>query len=284
MVYTLPGLELHYRAVGEGTPVVLLHGLGCNGQLMEGCMEPVFRAHPGYRRFYPDLPGMGASSARASLDWAGSDRILDALLAFLDDAVPGDFLLAGESYGGYLARGILARRPERVKGLLLLCPMVRPAQAHRTLPKGTAWAGDADFLAGLTPEEREGFCLYAAVADAETYARYARDILPGLTASDPDFLAELDRHYGFSFDVDAAVRALDYPGPVLMVAGRQDTCVGYRDLLALLEDYPRATYAVLDLAGHNLQVERPELFEALAGDWLTRVEGQRALLPPRKEH
>lgn len=34
---------------------------------------------------------------------------------------------------------------------------------------------------------------------------------------------------------------------------------------------PRCTSAVLDVAGHNLQLERPELFDALTADWLRRV-------------
>ncbi|WP_286167138.1 alpha/beta hydrolase [Clostridium sp. D33t1_170424_F3] len=56
------------------------------------------------------------------------------------------------------------------------------------------------------------------------------------------------------------------------MTGRQDGCVGYRDLWRLLEDYPRATFAVLDMAGHNLQIEQPELFHSLVENWLVRTE------------
>lgn len=62
-----------------------------------------------------------------------------------------------------------------------------------------------------------------------------------------------------------------FPRPSLIVTGRQDDMVGYVDQWALLPHYPRATFAVLDVAGHNLQFERPALFEALVGDWLDRV-------------
>jgi pimeloyl-ACP methyl ester carboxylesterase len=47
--------------------------------------------------------------------------------------------------------------------------------------------------------------------------------------------------------------------------------VGYLDQFDLLPHYPRATYAVLDTAGHNLQIEQPQLFNALMGEWLDRV-------------
>ena len=40
----------------------------------------------------------------------------------------------------------------------------------------------------------------------------------------------------------------------------------------ILERFPRATFAVLDLAGLNLQIEQPQLFHALINEWLDRVE------------
>ena len=39
-----------------------------------------------------------------------------------------------------------------------------------------------------------------------------------------------------------------------------------------MEKYPRATFAVLDLAGHILQIEQESLFNALVNEWLDRVE------------
>lgn len=36
--------------------------------------------------------------------------------------------------------------------------------------------------------------------------------------------------------------------------------------------YPRASFAVLDRAGHSLHLEQRGLFEALVGEWLDRVE------------
>ena len=58
--------------------------------------------------------------------------------------------------------------------------------------------------------------------------------------------------------------------------GRQDSAVGYVDAWHVLENYPRATYAVLDRAGHGLGEEQKGLFRALAGEWLDRVEESSA--------
>lgn len=46
------------------------------------------------------------------------------LITFIEIISTEKFLLVGESYGGYLAKGILAKMFERVSGLLLVCPVV----------------------------------------------------------------------------------------------------------------------------------------------------------------
>jgi pimeloyl-ACP methyl ester carboxylesterase len=55
------------------------------------------------------------------------------------------------------------------------------------------------------------------------------------------------------------------------VTGRQDSAVGYLGAWELLDHYPRATFAVLDRAGHALPHEQPELLRALVSEWLDRV-------------
>lgn len=65
-----------------------------------------------------------------------------------------------------------------------------------------------------------------------------------------------------------------YRGPSLTLVGRQDIAVGYQDQWRLLDQYPHMSLAALDVAGHNLQLEQPQLFEALMGEWLDRVAAQ----------
>jgi len=57
------------------------------------------------------------------------------------------------------------------------------------------------------------------------------------------------------------------------VTGRHDHVVGYRDAFGLLEHYPRATFAVLDDAGHNAILEQPRVVGALLTEWLRRLPG-----------
>ena len=39
-----------------------------------------------------------------------------------------------------------------------------------------------------------------------------------------------------------------------------------------VENYPRASFAMLDRAGHNLPIEQEALFTALVSEWVGRVE------------
>jgi pimeloyl-ACP methyl ester carboxylesterase len=47
--------------------------------------------------------------------------------------------------------------------------------------------------------------------------------------------------------------------------------VGYTDAWNRIGHYPRASFAVLDAAGHNILFEQRELCSALIADWLRRI-------------
>jgi pimeloyl-ACP methyl ester carboxylesterase len=104
----------------------------------------------------------------------------------------------------------------------------------------------------------------------ETYARTQREVVPGLDAADPAAVERIRGSFAGTFPMEPAGRP--YAGPTLFFLGRQDSSTGYRDAWPLLEHYPRASFAVLDRAGHNAQIEQPALFDALVHDWLDRVE------------
>lgn len=75
---------------------------------------------------------------------------------------------------------------------------------------------------------------------------------------------------GFSFSLDELPQP--FGGPALFLLGRQDHVVGYRDAWKILENFPRATFAVLDQAGHVPGIEQVQLCQALMSEWLDRVE------------
>ncbi|MBR8640464.1 alpha/beta hydrolase [Streptomyces tuirus] len=262
---------MHYVERGEGTPVLALHGWNPDHRLMLGCLEPVFSPRPGYRRLYPDLPGMGKSPAPPSI--ASSDDVLDAVRDFVEEAI-GDapFLLVGESYGGYLARALAADRPEQVLGLALICPIgVAVEPAERRLPDKQVVRSDPELLSSLDPQTAGRFADLAVVQTAGTLGRTRDEVLPGLDEADTEAMERIAQRYALTRDPESGEAFLR---PALILTGRQDHSVGYLDQFALLPHYPRASYAVLDSAGHNLQIEQPETFNALLGEWLDRVAAE----------
>ncbi|EJQ47076.1 hypothetical protein IEE_01699 [Bacillus cereus BAG5X1-1] len=266
MICRIKDAEIYYEIVGEGKPVIIIHGCAPDHRLMKRCMESVFQKYEDYQRIYIDLPGMGKSTAP---DWINSsDRIVEVLITFIEEIISAEeFLLVGESYGGYLARGILSKMFERVNGLLLVCPVVVAQPGKRLLPDKQVIVRDEEFLKTLTSTEREEFCELAVVANEYTYKRFKEEIKPGLDVANNEFIERLQKNYSFTLDFHRK----KYEKPVLLLAGRQDISVGYQDIVRIIEDYPRATLAVLDMAGHNLQIEQPDLFESLVWEWIRRT-------------
>jgi pimeloyl-ACP methyl ester carboxylesterase len=98
--------------------------------------------------------------------------------------------------------------------------------------------------------------------------RYEAYVAPGALLADQAALSRIGERWDLTPRPGDATQ-LDCP--TLVVAGRQDTTVGFAAALALAADYPRATFAVLDRAGHALPHEQPDLLTALVTDWLGRV-------------
>ena len=263
--------KVYYEEFGEGEPILIIHGLACNIELMKGCIEPIFKKVNDYKRIYIDLLGMGKSN-NCSLEYASSDKILEMLLSFIKEKIDKEFLLIGESYGGYLSRGILSKCYKNIEGLMLLCPMIIPDDTKRTLPEGNLKFHDKEFLEKIDKNKRELFLEYMIIANEKMYKRFEKEVISGIEQANNDFIKKLRENYSFSFNVDEEIKMINFSKPSLFITGRQDNAVGYYDLYNLLEDYPRATFAILDTAGHNLQIEQEEVFNSLFLNWLKRVE------------
>ena len=250
-------MTVHQVEHGSGVPLVTLHGVGVDHREIEAAVEAVVPA--GYRRIYPDLPGMGRTTAEGL---NGNDDVVRRLCDFLDHLAAGPVLLLGHSYGAYLARGVAARRPDAVRGLALLCPA---GERSRNVPEHQVVHQDADAHDELEPDHRAGFDEYFVARTRATARRYRDHVLPGTTTVDQ---AALERIFS-AWEVD--VGSATFAAPTLIVAGRRDSFVGYADAVDLVEQYPRATVALVDGAGHALVHERPDLFAALLADWLGRA-------------
>jgi pimeloyl-ACP methyl ester carboxylesterase len=266
----IKNISVNYKIIGQGKPIIMIHGYYPDHRLMTGCMEPIFSKTSGYKRIYIDLPGMGQTKAGKWI--TNSDIMLDIVIEFIETIIPNtNFLLAGQSYGGYLARGIVYRMGSKVDGLLLLCPCIVADSKNRNTPSHIVLKSDDDLLSQIDQVDASEFNEMQVVQTKRIWERYRDEILSGVKIADDKFLSTLQEHgYEFSFAVDN--RGKKFIKPTLMILGRQDPTVGYKDAWDILDNYPRATFAVLDSAGHNLQIEQEDVFNCLVNEWLTRIE------------
>jgi len=241
--------RVYYEVYGEGLPIINLHGFMLDHRVLKGCMEPIFSKRSNFKRIYFDLPGMGKTKAESWIK--NSDHMLELSIEFIKKIIPNQrYLIVSESYGSYIARGIIYKEPKYVEGAIFICPVIKAEHNKRSLPNND---------------------IPITQPSIKMLDRYKKEIQSALEIADSVFLDELNKvGYPFSFNVDDKIKKFDKPS--LFLLGKQDLAVGYRDAWDIIEKYPYATYAILDRTGHDLQIEKEVIFNFLVNEWLDRIE------------
>ncbi len=266
----IENITLFYEVYGQGKPIIMLHGWSLDHRHIVSSLEPCFQGRDQWQRIYVDMPGHGKTQGVDGIN--NMDDVLDVILKFIDNIIPGQrFVLAGMSVGGYLARGIVYRKSEMVDGLLLFVPRILADDEKRTLPPQVTLVKNPELLAELSPEEAKAL-QGAVIQNQKVVEKMRNDVFPAWSLTNWEFLQDLwkPENWGLSFDVDDLAEPL--PFPALILTGKQDDVVGYQDAWPIIDNYPRGTFAVLDKAGHGLEVDQEKLFHSLVDEWLDRVE------------
>jgi pimeloyl-ACP methyl ester carboxylesterase len=262
-------LTLAYRELGDGPPVLLLHGWPTSSYLWRDVM-PAIAANN--RAVAVDLPGYGGSSkpAGAKYDFAMYDAALDGFLGALGIESTA---LAVHDIGGPIGLHWAVHRPERVTHLMLLNTLLYPEfdemavkfvetlstpgpREQLTGPAGLEASmkfGLAD-EANLTPETLEAV-LEPFGTDAERSALAAAGI--GLDPSGFEEIARL---------MPEALRDT----PVRIVYGQHDRILPTvaETMARVKRDLPQAEITILPAAGHFLQEEAAEEIGDLLAEFL----------------
>ena len=262
-------IAFHTQVYGSGIPVVMLHGFVLDHRVMKGSIEHLL-VEKNFKRIYFDLPGMGLTKRSERVNHA--DEMIEAIVWHIKSLI-GDskFLLMGMSYGGYLARGVLDQLKDQVLGMFLFVPVVKPLSHLRRLPMHQVLKIETSFLESFSKEEQEAMMANNVVISAENYVREKAEILDAVEIADHEYLEKYQSEgYEASYDVDRD--AALFEGPVTLLAGKQDSVVGYEDQYELSLKYKRSTFAAIDVAGHGLQIDQPELFNAFVNNWISIFE------------
>ncbi len=112
----LDGLNVHYRVVGTGKPVVLLHGTGASLHTWEAFADNL---KDSFQLIALDLPAFGLTGGRADHDYS-MKMYTTFLKKFTEKLNLTQFDLAGNSLGGRIAWEFAAAYPDQVRRLVLM--------------------------------------------------------------------------------------------------------------------------------------------------------------------
>ena len=116
------GVNIHYNDVGEGEPILCLHGGGPGATAWSNFKQNIPAiTGAGRRMLMMDMPGYGKSdfpdgSSEDFFDFMGN--MIDAFLSAL--GIDGAVDIIGNSLGGQAALGLELQNPERIKHLVLI--------------------------------------------------------------------------------------------------------------------------------------------------------------------
>lgn len=117
----LKGRRISTLTLGDGPDVLLIHGLGAAKTSFFDTAAAL--RNEGYRVHAIDLPGFGSSTGPATAPYSAA-WFADTVVEWMDAMGIDRVHTVGNSMGGRVALEVGLRAPERVGGLVLLCPAV----------------------------------------------------------------------------------------------------------------------------------------------------------------
>jgi 2-hydroxy-6-oxo-octa-2,4-dienoate hydrolase len=258
---TIQALEIdtNYHDVGEGSPVVLLHGSGPGVSAWTNWKRVIPALSDGFRVIAPDLPGFGYTERKADLHY---DMKLwgKHLIAFLDALELPKVSLVGNSFGGSLALATAARFPDRFDRLVL---MGTPCDKFMMTPGLRAgW----DYQP--SPEAMRATMAHfpydpAIITDELVADRYQASLIPGAQEGLRNLLVEPkpEGDTPLSGMPETMVAGIEHS--TLVLHGRDDKVIPVEMGLRLARNMPNADLHMFGRCGHWVQAERFDDFVAL---------------------
>lgn len=237
---------LYAEVIGNGRPVVMLHGWGMHSGLFKPLAHHLASSHS---VALVDLPGHGESAAYEH--FADLSRHANYLVTQLSSLFAQGVTLVGWSLGGLLAQAIALAYPQYVRQLILVCST--PCFVQRT-----DWSCAVEvqvlqrFATDLQHDIQATLTRFLALQfmtgqNPKENLRRARDLLLTRPQPRPDVLQQ-GLHLLESSDLRAQVRAITCP--TLIVNAEHDTLVPAAAAQFLAETIPGGRCVIVKGAGH----------------------------------
>jgi pimeloyl-ACP methyl ester carboxylesterase len=264
----LPGAEVNYVEIGEGEPILFVHGVSGSWQ---NWLENLPHFGAGHRAIALDLPGFGASPMPSwEIDMPAYARLLGDFCEKL--GVEGATLV-GNSMGGFIAVEAATANPDRFERLVLVAAAgILNTWNPEARATATAWAWK-QFGPHMARRGREIVSRpRARELVFRPFLRYpgrlredllAEQIEAGLTKADGfgDALQALIRH-------DIRDRLGEIEMPTLIVWGLSDRVIPVAAAISYHRRIPHSRLEIFERTGHVPQLERPLRFNALLDEFL----------------
>lgn len=226
---------------GEGTAVVLIHGLGGTSNTF----QPLMGALEGWQAIRPDLPGAGRSPLKPGLP--GLKGLGQAVRDLLRSRNIGCAHFVGHSMGTLICQHLAAESPDLVASMALYGPILEPPPQARDGLKDRAAAARKDGMAGIADAISRGSVAGAASPTVRTFVRES------LLRQDP-------AGYASHCDALAAAEAAPHDRiacPTLLIAGEADPVAPVAMANSLKDKISGARLETIAAVGHWMTVEAP---------------------------
>ena len=127
MFIKLGNLKVHYKVAGQGSPLLLLHGWGCDADAVSKLQKHLAEQ---FITYAVDLPGFGLSTIPLEI-W-GSAEYANLIAQFIKETNIVNPVLIGHSMGGKIIINLVAHDLVNTKKIVLISsPGVRLPQAFK---------------------------------------------------------------------------------------------------------------------------------------------------------
>lgn len=254
---TVNGFRLHYYVGGpaNGSPVVLLHGLGGRAENWRA-LAPYF-VKAGHRVFMPDLLGYGRSPMPENFSYSVRDEAA-LMIAFVRALGLARIDLAGWSMGGWIAQLIAAKTPELIRRLLLF-----DSAGLNVRPK---W--DPEVFTPCTPEQLESLHSIMEPNARSIPGFIARGILRACESRNWVIRRALKDMYSGQDVTESLLPRLHMP--VFIGWGEKDECISVRQAAQMHHLIPGSELHVVSGFGHLAPLEAARFLGPQAVDFLKK--------------
>lgn len=251
----MDGMQIHYRKVGQGTPLVLIHGYGGNLWNWEEWTDIL---KDSFQVISLDLPGFGFTGPRPDGDYSTA-MYVDLLDRFFDQINVDSFYLAGNSMGGSISWQYTVKHPDRVRKLALVNSAGYPRNVGGKMPIGfkiLALPGAKSIITKVTPKSVMRKTIEGIYAEEYPVAEAEVTQFMDMMRRTGNRKALFDRREADQGMGSEQIKQIQCP--TLIIWGDQDRLINVENAYKFEQDIRNSQLIVYEKIGHVPMMEIPE--------------------------